>query len=212
MKIAVVGANGRLGSFVCEEVMNRGHELVAIIREDKIKNDKIKNVILKDLFALDEEDFNKFDILISCFGSGFDADPVINRKALNHLGNLSKKTNKRIVLIGGAGVLYTDNTHKNHVYETKDHPDFLRGISKNLALGLQDLKEMNGANFTLICPSLLFDYEGKKIGYYQIGTEEEVIYNSNGQSRISYQDLADAMVDEAETGRYGNKCITICEV
>jgi len=212
MKIGVLGANGRLGSIVCQEVLRKNHELYAIIPNGVINNKNIKNVWNKSLFDLTKDDLLQLDVLISCFGSGFDVDPKINRDALNHLGKLSKETNRRVIMIGGAGVLFTDSTHKNRVYETKDHPDFLKGISKNLALGLQDLKEMSGVNYTLVCPSLFFDYEGKKLGSYQVGTEEEVIYDSKGQSRISYQDLAVSMVDEAETGRYINKCITICEV
>ncbi len=212
MKILIIGANGKLGSKIVDEAVNRNHEVTALIRNGNINNKKIKNVLCKNLFDLNREDVEDFDVIISAFGSGFNVDPKINRDAINHLASIVKNTNIHLIMVGGAGALYIDHQHMIHVYETKDHPEFLKGISMNITLGLQDLKESSGVNYTLICPSLLFDYEGKKIGYYQVGTEQEVIYSSSGDSRISYSDFASAMVDEAENHRYINKCITICEV
>ena len=44
MKIAIIGANGKIGSRIVEESLNRGHSVTGISRnpENGIKNDRIK--------------------------------------------------------------------------------------------------------------------------------------------------------------------------
>ena len=207
MKVAVVGANGRLGRKLVQEATCRHIEVLSIVKEGQGGPD----VLSKSLFDLSIEDLRGIDCLLSAFGSGFDADPVINKLALEKLGDLARDLCVPLVAIGGAGLLYPDSSHVRHVFEGKDHPSFLKGISKNLLLGLESLRKMEGVTFTLVCPSLYFDYEGAKTGRYRIGTKQEVLYSSKGDSRVSYADLAMAMVDIAEKGGYPNQCITVCE-
>ena len=210
MRIAVIGANGRLGQKIVRECLARNHEVVAVIKDGEFDL-PVSRVIPKSLFDLTREDIADCQVLLSAFGSGFKADPKINKEALVKLADLVSDTSKRIICIGGAGLLYEDKSHTQHVYQGKYHPAFLKGISENILLGLEELRKRKDVTYTLVCPSLLFDYEGKKLGHYQVGRDQEVIYSKAGQSRISYADLAAAMVDEAEQGKYKNECITICE-
>lgn len=212
MKIGIIGANGKLGALLVEEALKRKHDVTAIIREDFCNNKKVKNTIVKSLFDLTREDISSLDVLISAFGSGLNVDPTINREAINHLSEITSKTHIYLLYVGGAGSLYTNHLHKQRVYETKEHPDFLREISKNIFLGYQDLKEKQNVNYVFVCPSLFFDFDGERKGIYQVGTEEEVIYSSKKESKISYRDFAKAIIDESEDKRYNRKCITICEV
>lgn len=210
MRIGIIGANGKQGRLLCKEAMSRGHFVRAIVREKCIE--EVSEVLLRDLFDLKKDDIRDLDVLISAFGSGFDADPDINRRAVNHLADVVEGSGVALQIVGGAGALFTDPTHKFRVYEEPDHPDFLRGISKSMTNGYLDLLKRKDVIFTYVCPSLIFDYEGEKTGKYKIGDREEVIENSNGESRISYADYAMAMIDEAERGAYRGKCITVCEV
>lgn len=211
MKIAIIGANGRLGDKLCEEALQRGFDVTAIIREDSLRNQNVKNVIHKDLFALTKDDVAGFDALLSAFGSGFNVDPSINRKAINHLAKITKGSGIHLIMVGGAGTLFTDATHAQHVYESEGHPDFLKGISMNICLGLEDLRKGEGVEYTLVCPSLDFDYEGQGKGKYKVGVEQEVLFALDGKSHITYTDFAKAMLDVAEKREYLKKCITICE-
>lgn len=210
MRIGIIGANGKQGQCLCREAMSRGHEVYAIVREDSVQ-EKVSGILRKSLFTLDKEDVQGMEVLISAFGSGFDVDPVINRQAIQYLIQLTAYSKVALQIVGGAGALYTDATHRTRVYELPDHPSFLRGISEQMTKGLEDLLASVGVTFTYVSPSLHFDYEGARTGAYQVGTKGEVLRNANGQSRISYADYALAMIDEAERGQYRGQWITVCE-
>ncbi|MGN1096059.1 MAG: NAD(P)-dependent oxidoreductase [Eubacteriales bacterium] len=211
MKIGIIGANGKQGRMLCREAMSRGHNVCAIIRGGA-PSENVDRVLVRDLFSLERQDIEGLDVLISAFGSGFDADPSINRRAIDHLIEMTQNSGVALQIVGGAGSLFTDSTHTKRVYELPEHPAFLKGISENMAKGLSDLQNSRGVVFTYVCPSLVFDFEGERKGEYKIGDSGEVIYNSKGESRISYADYAAAMIDEAERGAYRGKCITVCEV
>ena len=82
-------------------------------------------------------------------------------------------------------------------------------ISKNIKLGIDELKKIDDVNWTVVCPSSFFDSEGALTGNYEIGTEEQVIFNEAGESRVTYEDLAMAMLDIAEVDSYNQKQITV---
>lgn len=78
--------------------------------------------------------------MISAYGSGFDADPTLNHKAFLKYTELNEETKRHLIAIGGVGSLFTDSTHTTYCYETPEHPDFLREISKTSNLELMNLK------------------------------------------------------------------------
>ena len=51
MKITIVCANGRAGKLILEEAVNRGHEVTAIVRNNRDLPDTV-NIIEKDLFDI----------------------------------------------------------------------------------------------------------------------------------------------------------------
>ena len=71
MKIGVIGATGKQGSLILDEAIRRGHEVTAIVRNKfKVKNNKAK-ILVKDVFALTEEDLKDFDVVVDAFGTPF---------------------------------------------------------------------------------------------------------------------------------------------
>lgn len=212
MKIAVIGANGRQGTHLCREACDRGHEVVAIIRDGLSNETRVGTVLHKNLFDLTRRDLAGCDAVISAFGSGFEADPAINREAIDRLISLLAGTGMALLIVGGSGCLYADAAHTTHIYELPSHPAFLREISRYMTMGLSDLKKTTDLLWTYVTPSLTFDYEGQPTGSYQIGTGEEPLKNAAGVSRITYADYAAAMLDEAERHTHLRQCITVCEV
>lgn len=208
MKIAVIGAKGNLGSRVTKQALDRGHEVKAIIYMGENRDER-STVLEKSLFDLTKEDIAEADVIISAYGSGFQADPSINRGAFLHYIKLIDKTDKRLISIGGAGSLYSDDEHKIFEYEQPSHPDFLREISKNIKLGIDELFNSEVNNWTVVCPSRQFDPEGPLTGKYIVGTDNQIIYNEEGKSYVTYEDLAMAMIDIAESGNYNKQKITI---
>ncbi len=208
MKIAVIGASGNLGSRVVRQALDRGHEVMAIQRGDAIPDERA-GILKKSLFDLTQEDILDRDVVISAFGSGFKADPSINKDAFMKYIELVDGTEKHLIAIAGAGSLYTDSSHSKYEYETPGHLEFLRGISMNIKLGIDELLKTRQMNWTVVCPSRNFDPEGPFTGDYLVGTDGEVIYNEEGDSYVTYDDLAKAMVDIAEQNSYQRAKITV---
>ena len=208
MKIAVIGANGNLGSRVVRQALERGHEVMAILYDGETPDARAK-ILKKSLFDLRKEDIADIDVVISAFGGGFKADPVINLNAFRKYIELADGTKKHLIAIGGAGSLFTDSTHNVYEYEMPNHPEFLKGISMNIKQGIDELQQTKQMNWTVVCPSRNFDSDGPFTGDYLVGTEGEIIYNEEKESYVSYEDLAKAMVDIAEENSYSQMKITV---
>ena len=210
MKIGIVGANGKQGSMLVAEAKKRGHFVTAFVREIKNTPTGVDKTVEKGLLSLTSQDIFGLDVLISAVGFGFNCDPSLNRMGIDRLIEIGTESGVRIMVVGGAGSLYTDATHTKRVYEEAGYPDFLHGISKNMLLGYEDMKKSELESWCYVCPSLEFEYERAKTGKYKIGGDE-VLYNSDGKSVIGYADYACAMMDEAENRAHENMMITVCE-
>ena len=208
MKIAVIGANGNLGTRVTKQALDRGFLVKGFIYNGETP-DEHAEIITKSLFDITKEDIKDCDVMISAYGSGFKADPALNHQAFLKYIELNENTARHLIAIGGAGSLFTDETHKTYCYETPEHPDFLREISKNIKFGIDELRKTEDINWTVVCPSSFFDPEGALTGNYEIGTEGHLIFNEAGESRVTYDDLAKAMVDIAEENSYQKMQITV---
>jgi len=207
MKIGIIGATGKAGSLILKEAVDRGHEVTAIVRNAaKIQNPDIK-VLEKGIFDLKSEDLKEFDVVVNAFNAapGQEEKHIEAGKVLiNALKNLPQT---RLVVVGGAGSLYTDASKTVRVLETPDFPAAYFPTASNMAKNLEDL-QASGINWTYISPSAFFDPQGKRSGSYQKG-EDQLLVNSKGESYISYPDYAIAMVDEIENPTHMNKRFTV---
>ena len=208
MKIAILGANGHLGSRVTKQALDRGYEVKAFVYQGQCQDPRA-DVEEVNLFDLTKEQMKDVDVLLSCFGGGFKADPIINQKAFEKYINLLSEGNKKLITIAGAGSLYTDASHQQFEYESENHPEKLRGISKYIRSGVDELQKDKSFPWIVVCPSRHFDLSGPFTGEYIIGSQEEIIFNEKGQRYVSYDDLAKAMVDLIENHTYHHQIITI---
>lgn len=211
MKLVVIGANGNLGSRVVKQALNRGHEVKSIVYMCNTESLGTE-VIDKNLFDLTQADLDETEVIISAFGGGFKANPVINKEAYEKYIELLEGTDKKIIAIAGAGSLYTDSTHAMREYEVPGYSPKLSAISQNIKLGVDKIKERNDLKWTVVCPSRKFDLEGPYTNNYKVGINEEIIFNEDGNSYVTYEDLAAAMLDIAEKDLYNNKVVTIATV
>ncbi|MGN1479365.1 MAG: NAD(P)-dependent oxidoreductase, partial [Acutalibacteraceae bacterium] len=67
MKIAVICANGKAGSLITEEAVNRGLDVTAVVRG--ANKSAAKKAITKALFDLTSDDLKGFDVGIDAFGA-----------------------------------------------------------------------------------------------------------------------------------------------
>lgn len=206
MKIAVICANGKVGQLITKEAIERSLDVTAIVRNE---NKSIaKNAIIKDLFDLTKDDIADFDVLVDACG-GWTEDTIPNiPNAVKYLSKLVENTDKRLLVVGGAGSLFVNKEHTLTVADGADFPDAFKPLAAAHDVALKFLRKQDSVNWTYISPAGDFQADGKRTGKYILGGEELTL-NSKGESVISYADYAIAMVDEIVNGNNIKKRISV---
>lgn len=199
MKIAVIGASGRVGHLIVQEALARGIDVTAVVR-DSAKVDGMP-VIEKDIMSLTAEDVSKFDAVVSALGiwdaSKFDLFTTTTK----HLCSILANTNIRLLIVGGAGSLFVNPEHTLQIYQSDGFPEANFPLASAMAKQLSYLRTRNDVKWTYLSPAESFDAKGERTGKFIVGGEE-AIKNSAGKSYISYADYAIAMVDELEKAEH----------
>lgn len=206
MKIAVVCANGRVGRLVVKEAIDRGLDVTAIARGEN--QTAAKQYVRKDLFELTAEDVAAYDVVVDAFGAWAEEVLPLHRKSLMHLCDIVSGTEKRLVVVGGAGSLYVNPEHTAVVSDGADFPAIFLPLAKAQGQALAELRERSDVKWTFLSPACDFQAEGERTGKY-ILAGEELTLNSKGESIISYADYAIAMVDEITQGDHIQQRISV---
>jgi putative NADH-flavin reductase len=212
-KIAIIGASGFVGSALLKESLERGHSVTAIMRHPEkitLKDPNLK-IIPGDVFAQDDvyELINGVDVVISAYNPGW-TNPNISEettKAYESIINGVKKAKiPRLLIVGGAGSLFV--TPEKRVMDTGVIPEAFMPAIESLAGVLYHLQkeetDLDWAYFSHagnIAP-------GEKTGSYRLG-KDQLIVNDKGESSISVEDYADAMLNEIEKPQHHKERFTI---
>ena len=206
MKIAVLAANGKVGSLIVKEAVDRGNDVTAVAREEN--KTVAKKFLKKDILDLTENDLKDFDVVITAFGAWTEDTLPLHKTTLEHLSDILANKNTRLLVVGGAGSLYTDESLKTQLFTTPNFPTDYYPIASNQAKGLDVLRNRKDVKWTYVSPAAEFGYEWERKGEYQLAGEVFTV-NAEGKSEISYADYAIAMVDEAEKGNHINQRISV---
>lgn len=206
MKVAVVCANGKAGSLIAEELVKRGNEVTAFVRgENKSAAQKAVNKAVEDIT---KADLAGFDAVVDAAG-GWTPETIPNiPMAVKHLGALLTGTDTRLLVVGGAGGLFTNKEHTETVDMGPSFPDDWKPLSRAHGEGLAYLRGTKGLKWTFISPAADFRADGPRTGEYILAGEEFTV-NSKGESILSYADYAIAMADEIEKGNHVAQRISV---
>ena len=206
MKIAVVCANGKAGSLIVKEAMNRGLDVTAIVRGEN--RSEAKQAVVKDLFELTAADLKNFDVVVDAFAAWAPEALPQHSASLKHLCDILSGTDVRLLVVGGAGSLYVNPEHSAQVMDGPDFPDMFKPLARAQGKALEELRQRSDVKWTFVSPACDFQAEGERSGKYLLGGEE-VTLNARGESIISYADYAIAMVDEATCGNHIRQRISV---
>ncbi len=208
MNIAIIGATGKAGSVILKEAADRGHKVTAIVRNASKLEDKSLNTLEKDVFDLTAEDLKAFDVVVNAFGAPAGKENLHVEVGQALINILKDTPNTRLIVVGGAGSLFTDESKTLRVFETPGFPDAYKATATNQGQNLQDLQASSGIQWTFLSPAGFFNPEGVRTGKYQAGNDV-LLVNSEGNSYISYADYAIALVDEIENPQHKNERFTV---
>ena len=118
------------------------------------------------------------------------------------------ETRVRLIISGGAGSLFVPGTENRLV---ADDPDLVFPSFRDIALACVAqynvcIAEKN-VDWTYLCPAAKL-VPGERTGNYRKG-KDRLVVDANGKSVISMEDLAVALLDEAETPRHSRERFTV---
>jgi putative NADH-flavin reductase len=202
MRVALIGASGNVGSRVLGELISRGHTVTGIARNPEAitasprvttaKGDVNEPVALAKVLA-------GHDAVIS-------AVPFRNTNPEMLIGAVRSSGVKRFIIVGGAATLL--NADGQRLLDTpalerfKTSPEPAGG-----ALFLDAIRKVTDLDWTFFSPAVNFA-PGARTGKFRLGGDT-VVADAQGQSRVSMEDYAIALVDELETPRHIRQRFTI---
>ena len=195
MRMTVFGAFGSVGRRVVEEARRRGHEVTAVSRRAREGGEVGDAGVVADVVRLGAGR----DVLIGATRpvDGEEGQLVGATRAL--LAGAAE-TGARLLLVGGAGSLVTPAGHT--VLEAPGFPVELGPIARAGAEQLAVCRADRGADWTYLSPPVVLE-PGERTGVFRVGRDEQV-----GQV-VSIEDLAVALLDEAETPRHRRVRFTV---
>ncbi len=210
--IALIGASGFVGSALLKEALNRGHKVTAIVRNpEKIKlthpNLTVKGGDARDAATV-EELVKGMDAVISAYNPGW-TNPELHTDTLKAysaiLEGCKKAGIKRLQIVGGAGSLFIKGVRllDMGVIEETILPE-VKALAQVLYTLQENEKEIDWVFFSPaanIAP-------GKRTGKFRLG-KDDLITDNKGESYISVEDYALAMIDELENPKHHFERFTI---
>lgn len=212
-KTVLIGASGFVGSAILNELLARGYEVEALVRNPdnvKVKNERltVKKVDVADTAAL-AADLKGYDTVISAYNPGWTNPDIYNLTLQNYPSILraAKEAGvKRLLIVGGAGTLFCAPGLR--VVDSGVIPAEIMGGVKSLGeFYLGTLANEKDIDWVFFSPAGSLE-PGEATGTYRLG-KDDLIVDSEGKSRITVGDYARAMVDELETPAHHHERFTI---
>jgi len=201
MKVAVIGATGAAGSRIVTELLQRNHQVTGIARHPEkllskagltaVRGDVKDHAAMAKLLSGHDAVIHSVRFLQS------DAPPVV--------AAVKKAGVQRLLVVGGAGSLEVGPGAL-----LVDSPSFPAAVKPESHAGrefLNFLRAERDLDWTFVSPSAIFA-PGERTGKFRLG-KDALLTGTDGQSRISMEDFAIALIDELEQPRHTRQRFTV---
>ena len=211
--VVLIGASGFVGTAILNELLNRGHKVTAIVRDPaKVTasnpNLKVVQADVTDTDVLIEASKGK-DAVISAYNPGWKNPNIYEETLKNYpliVDSVKKAGVERLLIVGGAGTLFY--APGKMVMDADDVPaKLLPGIKSLGEFYLNTLRKENDIDWIFLSPAANMTL-GERTGKFRIG-KDDLVVDVNGDSNISVEDYAMAMVDELEQKHHHKERFTI---
>lgn len=234
MRIGIIGASGNIGARITDEVLARGHEIIAYTRQGAATRPARDRVQWRDLDVFDQAAVTReitalpaIDVVVSTYQPGNAASDLADtvrrsiadpagyaRAAHALLTALAARPATRLIVVGGAGSL-----ERAPGQAAVDDDARLRAALKRLGLpedyavavrGHRDALHAyrrSNRRWTYVSPAEDIR-AGARTGRFRTG-DDQLLTDAEGHSRISYEDLAIAIADEIEWPRHIQRRFTV---
>lgn len=211
MKIALFGATGTLGRRILEEALRRGHTVTALSRQpgrlpprERLKESAVEATDAASVARAVEG----HEAVISAIGPAHDGSTplaMLSDVARALIQGLARARVKRLLIVGGAGSL--EVAPGVRLVDTPEFPAAYKALALAHADALPLYQQAAELEWTYVSPAA-FIAPGERTGRYRRGGDQ-LLVGADGQSHISAEDYAIALLDELEQPRAVRRRITV---
>jgi hypothetical protein len=194
MNVVLYGATGNSGQRLLKELTSRGHRVTAVARNTSKLPSTVK-AVKDDLSSVEAiaSVIAGADVVVSAYAPPSDNTDALLGVTERQIGAVKKAGKARLIVVGGAGLL--EVAPGITLIASGYLPEAYLPIAKSheKALGILRASDIN---WTYFSPAGFFE-AGERTGKFRLGTTN-LIAKEKGDSRISFEDYAVALVDEIE--------------
>lgn len=211
MKIIIFGARGDVGRRLVKEALMRGHQVTAVVRNESQINDIPSNsnsIIGNVINGEDVADLMQGqDLAISALRPPDGQEELLVPLTQSILKGVEQAA-IRAIIVGGAASLKVPNANGHTVLTApKFLPEAVVPIATACQAQFELMQAQDDVDWTYLCPPAMLT-PGERKGHYRIGSDTLVV-DEDGNSGISMEDFAIAMLDEAENPKHRKQRFTV---
>lgn len=212
-RVVLIGASGFVGSVILNEALNRDFHVTAVARHPENIKITHENLTVRkaDVSSLDEvcEVCKGADAVISAFNPGWNNPDIYEETIevyLTIIDGVKKAGVDRFLMVGGAGSLFIAPGVR--LVDSGEVPEKILPGGKALSdFYLNFLMKEKEVDWVFFSPAATL-FHGTRMGRYRLG-KDDMIVDKVGNSHISVEDYAAAMIDELETPAHHQERFTI---
>ncbi|MEN5033126.1 NAD(P)-dependent oxidoreductase [Pseudomonas sp. TWI929] len=210
MHIAIIGASGFIGSALLAEALMRGHQVTGLVRHParleahpRLTAQPCDVYASADLVPL----LQGYDaVLVSLRGQGANDNGDHYMTGFRSIVQAARDAQvTRLLVVGGGGSL--EVAPGLELLDAPGFPEEHRGPAEGPREALKLLRSEAVLDWTMLCPGAVIA-PGERTGRFRLGTDQ-LLVNDAGESRISVQDFALAMIDELERPAHSRTRFTV---
>lgn len=217
MQVALIGATGFVGAAVLKELLQRGHDVVALVRDPaKLAAQPHLKVVQADVLDAGQVQsaVAGSDAVLSAYNAGWTNPHIYDdflRGSRAIVQGVKAAGVQRYLVVGGAGSLYVNGQ------QLVDAPDFPAAIKPGASAARDmytELQKDSTLDWTLLSPAVGFHggsaaQSQGRTGQYRTGQDAPLMQAGGQPGDISVQDLAVALVDALEQHLHSKQRFTV---
>ena len=207
MNVVLFGASGMIGRRILKELLTREHGVESVVRHpEKLKSEPGDQVRVGDILNPESvaETATGMDAAISAYAPPQDDQAKLLDATRSLIEGLKKAGVRRLLMVGGAGSL--EVSPGVQLIDTPSFPAAWKSIAEKHREAL-DILKASDLDWTSFSPAAFIE-PGERTGKFRVGTDQ-LIVDEKGESRISAEDYAVALVDELEKSEHVKARFTV---
>ena len=213
--VVLIGASGFVGSAILREALNRGHRVTAVVPNPEKITIENPNLTVVKADATNPDTLAALargkDAIISAYNPGWTNPRQYELTLANYpriVEGAKRSGVERLLIVGGAGTLFVKPGVR--LVDTGVLPEaWLPGVKSLGEFYLNTLMKERDIDWVFFSPAANLGNMGAGVrtGKYRLG-KDDMIVDDKGESFISVEDYAVAMIDELELARHHRERFT----